>query len=56
MAAKADKTMDDSLALFGQQASSSSSKKRGKKERKGKVHSNVTCYGCGINPEEMPGW
>ena len=47
MAVKADKITGDSLALFGQQASSSSSKKKGKKERKGKDHSNVTCYGCG---------
>ena len=48
VAAKADKTTDDSFAPFGQQAPSSSSKKKGKKERKGKDHSNVTCYGCGI--------
>ena len=38
---------DDFLALFGQHASSSSSKKKGKRERKGKDHSNATCYGCG---------
>ena len=37
VAGKADKTTDDSLALFGQQASSSSSKKKGEKEGKGET-------------------
>ena len=43
-ASVAGKTTDGFLALFGQQASSSSSKKKGRGERKGKDHNKATCY------------